>query len=167
MLGGISKQGATPLQIFKGKLDGPGFHRLCDRFLIPFIRRKYPFFHRHAIAVAEITPLCYKINDLRLHMDNAPCHKSRRTQVYLQMNNIHHFLTPPQSPDLNPIELVWHDMKVFISNEVKPETEAELVAGIQRFWKEKVNKEYCSSKINHIFKVLRVIEKNNGLASGL
>ena len=42
------------------------------------------------------------------------------------------FKTPPESPDLNPIENV-HEMKEFLRREVKPQNKAELVAGIEEF----------------------------------
>ena len=42
--------------------------------------------------------------------------------------------TPPESPDLNPIENMWHELKEYIRREVKPRTKDELVEGIKEFW---------------------------------
>ena len=53
-------------------------------------------------------------------MDNCRSHVSRLTKTFLEANNINHFKTPAQSPDFNPIELVWNDMKEYISNVIKP-----------------------------------------------
>lgn len=54
-------------------------------------------------------------------------------------------------------ELVWNDMKAYIGNEVKPNTVEELVHGILEFWRLKVTREYCNSKIDHLDKVIKTI----------
>ncbi len=148
VIGGISRNGPTELIVFTGKMDGTGFQELADEFLVPFIRQVFPNYHR-------------------LQMDNAPGHASGDTQRYLEINFINHFKTPAQSPDLNPIELVWNDTKVFIAEEVKPTIKEELINGIMLFWRTKVTVEYCNSKINHLNKVLNQIIKLKGKATGM
>ncbi|KAL5469124.1 hypothetical protein EMCRGX_G030327 [Ephydatia muelleri] len=39
-----------------------------------------------------------------------------------------------QSPDINPIENLWHELKEYIRREVKPKVKQELVDGIRAFW---------------------------------
>lgn len=34
-----------------------------------------------------------------------------RIKFFFRANRINHIRSPAQSPDLNPIELVWHDLK--------------------------------------------------------
>ena len=92
VIGGISRRGATELIIFSGRLDANDFTFLLNSFLRPFVENNYPDYHI-------------------LHMDNAPSHTAIRTRAYLEVTNLNHFKTPAQSPDLNPIELVWNDMK--------------------------------------------------------
>jgi hypothetical protein len=96
VIGGISRFGATTLITFEGKMDSQSFQDFLDEFLIPFINAN-----------------CR--DDHRLIMDNCPSHTSARTKQFIQASNIRHYQTPAQSPDLNPIELVWHDMKDFIA----------------------------------------------------
>lgn len=45
-------------------------------------------------------------------MDNDPKHTSHSTRRFIILNNINHFETPPQSPDLIPIEMVWLLIKI-------------------------------------------------------
>ena len=47
-------------------------------------------------------------------------------------------MTFPESPDLNPIENLWHDLKEFLRREVKPHNKQELVDGLLRYWKTRV-----------------------------
>ena len=51
-----------------------------------------------------------------------------------------------ESPDLNPIENLWHELKEFIRREVKPRTKEELIDGIKAFWRT-VTKEKCTRYI--------------------
>ena len=84
IIGGISRSGPTKLMVYKGETNSTGFQELADEFLIPFIKEKYPKYHR-------------------LHMDNAPFHTSADSLKWLAQKQLNHYKTPAQSPDLNPI----------------------------------------------------------------
>lgn len=43
--------------------------------------------------------------------DGAPCHRARSVKEWLALHNIEMVEWPGHSPDLNPIENVWNDMK--------------------------------------------------------
>ena len=42
--------------------------------------------------------------------------------------------TPPESPDLNPIENLWHELKDYLRGVIKPKNKQELIDGILTFW---------------------------------
>jgi hypothetical protein len=46
--------------------------------------------------------------------DNAPLHGSKYTKTWLRDHGIAFINWPPNSPDLNPIEIVWNWMKQWI-----------------------------------------------------
>ena len=83
--------------------------------MAPFVKDVYPDSNRF---VAD--------NDLK--------HNSLYARDFLTAQNTNWWPTPAESPDLNPIENVWHQQKEYIRREVKPTRKEELVEGILQFW---------------------------------
>ena len=73
--------------------------------------------------------------------------------------------SPPESPDINPIKNVWHELKEFIRQKVKPTSKAELVNGINRFWAT-MTPQKCCRYISHLQKVLPAVIEKCGDATG-
>ena len=71
----------------------------------------------------------------RLMQDNDPKHTSGLAKDYLTNNGVTWWKTPPESPDLNPIENVSASLKRFLRDHHKPYNQATLIDGIQKFWK--------------------------------
>ena len=90
---GISCKGATGVCVFDGIMDAPVYTGILERYLIPFIRDVYPTGHRFM-------------------QDNDPKHTSRHAQHFFTEHSINWWKTPPESPDANPIENLWHELKV-------------------------------------------------------
>jgi transposase len=60
----------------------------------------------------------YPNNYIALILDNVPYHKSRRTKELCEENGITLIFQPPYSPDLNPIEPSWGNLKDEIRNQI-------------------------------------------------
>lgn len=97
--------------------------------------------------------------------DNDPKHTSIYATDFLRSHKVYWWRTPAESPDLNPIENMWHELKEFNQREVKPQTKDELVAGIIRFW-DTVTVDKCKKYINHLKKVIPKVIELNGAATG-
>ena len=143
---GISLRGATEICIFDGTMDADLYCEIIQETLLPFLASTYPEQHRFM-------------------QDNDPKHASRKAQAFFQEHDVNWWKTPAESPDMNPIENLWDELKEFIRREVKPTTKAELVSGIEQFWKT-VDVAKCTKYIRHLRKVLPKVIEVNGNATG-
>ena len=96
---GISWSGTTKICIFDGIMNAEMYVDILDRCLVPFCQQVYPDGHRFM-------------------QDNDPKHTSRRAKKFFEDNNINWWRTPPESPDANPIENLWHELKVRITTHI-------------------------------------------------
>ena len=120
-------------------MDAPLYMDILEKTLFPFVKDVFPDSHRFMA-------------------DNDPKHNSKIAKKFLEDNGIYWWRTPVESPDLNPIENLWYELKEFIRREVKPKWKEELVEGIKTFW-ETVTEAKCKKYIGHLKKVIpKVIE---------
>lgn len=144
--GGISRHGATKICIFDGIMDAVLFCNILETTLLPFVRDKLP--------------------DHRFMQDNDPKHTSRKAKAFFEDNNINWWRSPAESPDLNPIENLWHELKLYLESKVKPRNKQELVDGIKKFWAKKVTPEKCAKYIDHVLhKAIPAVVEAQGAAT--
>ena len=85
--------------------------------------------------------------------DNDPKHVSCKARIFFEANNINWWRTPPESPDLNRIESLWHELKEHLRARIKPHNFEQLVTGITSFWAS-VHREKCTRYIGHLHRVI-------------
>ena len=144
---GISKRGQTSIVIFSGIMLSEFYLTILKKGLMPFIKAVYPDGHR-------------------FQQDNDPKHTSNAAKAFIEEHNINWWQTPPESPDMNPIENVWHELKHHLRKIVKPRNKSSLIAGITDFWENIMNKKKCIRYINHIHTVLPQVLAMQGQATG-
>ena len=116
--------------------------------LLPFLQEKFPAPGTH-----------------KLMQDNDPKHCSRCAQRFYEEAGINWWYTPPESPDLNLIENLWHKLKDYLRGVIKLKSKQELVDGILTFW-ETVDEYKCHRYISHLQKVIPKVIECNGNATG-
>ena len=122
------------------------FIEILKKGLLPFIAKNFPDGHRFM-------------------QDNDPKHRSILAQTFYRDNQINWWKTPAESPDLNPIENLWHELKEHVRRAVKPKTKDELIAGIKDFWKT-VGASKCTRYIRHLRKVVPKVIQVEGKPTG-
>lgn len=144
--GGISSRGATNVVMFSGIMDAPRYQQILEAGLVPFLNECFPDGHR-------------------VQQDNDPKHRSNRIAKFFTEKRIVWWRTPPESPDLNPIENVWGSMKQFLRTTYKPRDLESLKEGIQQFWNN-LTPDVCRKYINHLNKVVPKVIEVQGEPSG-
>jgi len=132
--------------MFSGLMNAERLIRIYEAGLIPFLNERFPRGHR-------------------LYQDNDPKHSSVAVEVYFEEKGVNWWATPPESPDLNPIENVWGSLKQYLRNVYKPKNLEELKSGIQQFW-QTLTPEQCTHYINHLRKVIPKVIQEEGGPSG-
>ena len=97
-------------------MDAAMYTEILESMFLEFLQRVFPGGHR-------------------FQRDNAPSHTARHTKRWLEEKGVTWWQTPPESPDCNPIENLWHELKEYIRREIKPKTKSELIDGIESFWR--------------------------------
>ena len=77
-----------------------------------------------------------------------------------QANKLCIFYSPAMSPDLNPIEWLWSDLKRYVRKRFCS-TEEEIVMVINEF-QQQITPEYCQNFIDKLQTVIKNVIKKNG-----
>lgn len=112
----ISYKGSPKMKFVQGTLKAQGYKELLTTNLLPFLR-----------APGN--------RDLVYMEDNAPCHKAKLVKQFVEAKKIQILDWPPNSPDLNPIENLWNELKKRVEK-YKPKTREELKSAIIKSWAE-------------------------------
>ena len=140
--GGISMRGATRLVMFTGTMNAVKYGQILEIGLVPFMRTCFP-------------------DSARLQQDNDPKHSSKYIDHLFKYHNVYWWKTPPESPDLNPIENCWGSLKQYLRATHKPTNLEELIDGIEKFWLS-LTPVICWKYIEHLHKVMPKVLEVNG-----
>lgn len=125
--GCMSSKGTGRICLLKTTVNTDVYCEILDHFLLPTIEDHFPD------------------EDIIFQDDNARCHRGRAIKSYLDTINVKSLPWPPQSPDLNPIENLWRELKKYVDLK-SPTTKAELKIAIERSWTE-IDINFCNNLV--------------------
>lgn len=113
LVSAVSRRGQFRFMVVAGRMN-------TDRF-IEFVKR---LIHRSRTMILLI-------------VDGHPTHKSKRLLAYLKTirDRFRLFVLPPYSPELNPDELVWNDLKTNVLGKKVMRNKPELQMAVFSFFK--------------------------------
>ena len=105
--GAICSQGTIYLEVVEGTLNHQYYIEILGRF------------------AEEVKENFSRERPWRFQQGGAPAHRPKAVREFLTDNGFKTYIHPPNSPDLNPIEMVWGWMKQFVERR-GPGTDKEL-----------------------------------------
>lgn len=145
--GSFSMHGVGKLVSLDGTMDGKKYIEVLKENLIPELK-----------LAKRLHPGTW-----RMMQDNAPCHTSKLVKGFLRRKQVDFIDWPPYSPDLNPIENIWHWMKHVLETEYPTCNSAEEIE--ERFFEiwGRITPEMCAKYCEHYERrLLAVIEAEGG-----
>lgn len=112
--GAFSDNGVGPLVEINGNMDATMYRNILQEHMLPFARKNMPkgWIFQH---------------------DNDPKHSSRLVKNFLETKKVRLLDWPSQSPDLNPIEHLWQELKMHVGMK-NHSNKSELWDHLQQEW---------------------------------
>jgi len=102
-------------------------------------------------------------SNFKFYQDNDPKHKAYNTRLWLLYNCPEVMETPPQSPDINPIENLWDELGRRVQNRQLTNIK-DLKKVLLEEW-EKIEPETCKKLVDSMPRRLECVLKQNGYAT--
>jgi hypothetical protein len=146
--GCFTRKKMGPLVLVEGKLNASAYNALLAKNLLPFMNELREEDDGDGVFIFQ--------------EDNAPCHKAITADRWKEENHVVVLPWPAQSPDLNPIENLWQDLKRRLRlNHNKSKNQTELFNILKEEWFN-TNPERINKLIDSMPRRVDAVLKNKG-----
>lgn len=114
--GAISVYGVGTIHVVEGTMNARQYGEVIDSCVLPVMNEWFP------------------TGDGLFMQDSAPCHKAKVITQQLEENNINVLDWPGNSPDMNPIESIWSELKKKVKQKHST-TKQALINNILDVWR--------------------------------
>ena len=139
--GCFSYFGVGPIYRITGTMDQFQYVQILEEVMLPYAEEEMPL-------------------KWVFQQDNDPKHTSKRATSWFQTNKIDVMKWPAQSPDLNPIENLWSDLKNAVFD-AKPKNAEDLWSVVQSAWAA-ISVSRCQMLVDSMPNRCKAVVKNNG-----
>lgn len=140
----FSYYGVGPIHWIQNIMDATQYVHILQNVMLPYAEYEMPL-------------------KWTFQQDNDPKHTSRLAKSWFQDNNIDLMEWPAQSPDLNPIENLWCDIKKEVAG-AKPKNNNELWTVIREAWL-KIPNSRCQNLVTSMKRRCEAVLRNKGWAT--
>ena len=145
--GVVTFHGVGELVLVDGNMNGEQYVQILDENLLQSVEnnygdRDYSFFFQD---------------------DNAPAHRARVTNEWIDNNGIRHIQWPAQSPDINIIENLWDEIGKGVTKD-RPATRNELIHSVYQAWG-KITPDYIQNLYRSLPRHVRPVVRAAGFAT--
>lgn len=139
--GCFSLRGVGPVYLIEGILTKETYVDILRNVMLPWAEENMPL-------------------KWRFQQDNDPKHSAKLTKLWFEQNNVDVLQWPSQSPDLNPIENLWNELKIEVSKRHLSK-KADLWRVIQEVWYS-IPSDKCQQLVNSMSRRVDSVITNKG-----
>lgn len=144
--GCMSAQGVGQLAFIEGRVNSQKYQEILENYLLP-----------------SIEGLKNSEGEFIFQQDGASSHTSKSTKEWLREHGIDPMDWPSSSPDMSPIETLWHEMKKRLR--ARPaRTVPELKLRLAEIWGS-FTPEFCAKLVSSMPKRIRTLKEVKGDAT--
>lgn len=141
--GSMSSKGVGKLHFIEGTVDTNKYLDILEESLLPVMEE-------------HVTSR----KDFVFQQDGAACHTSKKALKWMEDYNIPLLEWVSSSPDLSPIETLWHEMKKALRKN-PARSIPEMKPRLQEIW-DSFTPEFCQSLVNTMPQRISAVIKNKG-----